>query len=346
MSIPVAHHVVVVSFAVAAAAAMSLSFAACASELGSPSAALRDGDAGNDAPISTAQQCARTEDCRNHNELCLLTAGQAVRSCQLPPMGGACDVDADGAVGDTSACYPGARCQPVPRDLSMRGGMCSFQGPQAPAFAVDDDAPKISLSEPNALRSYDSTNPITLRWTRPSLPADAITVAVILRSVPQREGQTNRLRNPQDLVWIWASTDPGNASPGQVSLGAGHSSLAADGSLGARYATERLANGRYWWFVYALRAGRVVAASDVVGFRVGPDFVSVPCASVETCTAALPGEVADTVACVGGRCRRRCASDVDCPGQGARCEFAERVTASNGENVPRGAFCSVILPRS
>lgn len=346
MNTPAAHHLVVVSFSLVVAAAMSLSFAACADRADfSPTS--RAGDAGDDdGPFTAVQQCVRTEDCRHHNELCLPTPGQAVRSCQLPPMNAACDVDADGGVGDTSACYPGARCQPVPRDLSMRGGLCSFQGPQAPTFVVDDAAPKISLSEPNALRRYDNTNAVTLRWTRPTLPADAITVAVILRNVPQRDGQTNRLRNPQDLVWIWASTDPGNATPGEVSLSAGHTSVAADGSLGARYATERLGNGRYWWFVYALRAGRVVAASDVVSFRVGPDFVSVPCTTVETCTRALPGEAADTVACVGGRCRRRCASDIDCPGQGARCEFTMTVTATADENIPRGAFCSVVTTGS
>lgn len=297
-------------------------------------------DAGADAG-ATFQQCVHHDDCPQHNQLCLLTPGMAVRSCQAPTTAECMPGDAPMGV-DVLGCYPGARCQPVTADLSRSGGLCSFQGPRAPAFELDPTTPKISLTEPNALLRYAPTQALTLRWTRPALPADAITVAAIFKRVPQRVGQDNRVANPQDIVWLWASTEPGAAMPGEVSLRAGRTGLAADGSLGPAYPRDRLDAGRYWWFVYALRAGRVVATSDVLSFLVGDDVPSITCSDVETCTRALPaGEASDAVACVGGRCRRRCASDVDCPGAGGRCAFEETVSATGRASIPRGAFCVV-----
>jgi hypothetical protein len=180
---------------------------------------------------------------------------------------------------------------------------------------------------------------VQLRWTPPQLPADAITVAAIFKNVPQRVGDSNRVANPGDLLWIWSSTDPGTSTrPGVVALDAGHRGVTATGEMGPAFGTSRLPAGRYWWFVYALRNGSVVSTSNVLPFRVGSDTAAVACASVDDCTRLIPGELPDTVSCIASRCRRRCASDLDCPGAGVRCEFETTIASPGG--IRRGAFCT------
>jgi hypothetical protein len=88
--------------------------------------------------------------------------------------------------------------------------------------------------------------------------------------------------------------------------------------------------------------GVVVAASDVVSFRVGNEFPTVACESVDACTAAIAGELPDTIACVEGRCRQRCASDLDCPGVGTRCELGTALLPLDYDGALRhGAFCTL-----
>ncbi len=325
----------VTSCATLAAGALGLS--ACASDASAPSAGF-DRDGGVDAP-STGMQCRRTEDCPAHNDVCVFTSGSILGVCGPPPDEGRCDPD-EGAL-DAPGCYPGARCQPVPRERSAAGGLCSFQAPQAPVFTSPVALPKISVTAPGALTVLRPTDGVQLRWTPPALPPDAVVVAVVLARPPQRAGAANRIANPADVVWAWASTDPGaSTTPGAVALEAGHRGVTASGELGPRYAGNLLPAGRYWWFVFAQRAGVVVAASDVLSFRVGRDFASVACATVDDCTRLIPGELPDTVGCVEGACRRRCASDFDCPGVGGRCELTVTVSA----DARRGAFCTPVTP--
>jgi hypothetical protein len=89
--------------------------------------------------------------------------------------------------------------------------------------------------------------------------------------------------------------------------------------------------------------GGVRATSEVFSFRVGGDIAEQPCTSVDECVALIPGESADLVACVYGLCRRRCASDMDCPGAGRGCDVTTTLSPPDGgmvdNDIPRGGFC-------
>lgn len=311
---------------------------ACSSESNAGGTSTDPPDAAVDGPVLTQNACRRTDDCEAHNRICVFAPGAEVGSCEVPPESGRCAPSGNDGV-DNPRCYPGARCQPVEMAQSPIGGLCSFQAPQAPVFTFDTEPPKISATAPGVLTALRPTDGVQLRWAPPAIPADAITVAAIFTNVPQRVSGTNRIANPQDLLWIWSSTDPGASTrPGTVALESGHRGVTTNGEMGPRFGTNQLAAGRYWWFVYAIRNGAVIVTSDVLPFRVGNDFTSIACADVNTCTRMIPGELPDTVACIAGRCRRRCASDLDCPGVAVRCEFE---TLVEGNNVRRGAYCSV-----
>lgn len=333
-----AHHLAVTLFAAVALASGAYLLAACGSESAAGPTFERDASAPDDASPGTTLQCRRTEDCLAHNHICIFDAGAPVGHCEPPRDGGSCTPTGE-AVIDNESCYPGARCQEVPATQSASGGLCSFEAPLAPLFSLDTDAPKISAAAPNVLTVLRPTDGVQLRWTPPVVPADTITVAVIFKNVPQRQGNTNRVSNPSDLLWIWSSTDPGSSTrPGTVALESGHRGIAANGELGPDMGTNQLPAGRYWWFVYAMRGGSVVATSDVLPFRVGADAAAVRCGTVDDCTRQIPGELPDNVACITGLCRRRCASDLDCPGVGGHCDLTG--TVSGVSSVRRGAFCS------
>lgn len=310
--------------------------AACA-DGGSPAGNLAVPDGG-----PTASPCGVTSNCANHNEFCVRGPSANEGACIAPMNGGLCAPTAS-PLAEVPGCYPGARCQPVPTTQSPLGGMCSFGEAPGAVFQVAGGE-KIALQEPSPFNTYTAEQAITFRWTPPAgQTADTTAVTVLTRRPPLREPQHNRLRNPQDIVWIWASTDPGGAAPGAVSLRAGRRGLRADGSLGEGFSADTLPAGRYWWLTYTLRDGAVRAASDVFTFRVGPDVAEEPCANVSQCIERIPGEPADLIACVYGRCRRRCASDVDCPGARRRCAVSQTLSPPDGgapEELPRGAFCA------
>ncbi len=323
-------------FSLAAIGVGASALTACGAETGAPSS-FRDPDAGVPDVGVGGTQCRRSDDCPTHNEICVFEAGSSLGTCQVPPDRGRCAPTGEDAF-DNAACYPGAQCQPVALAQSTSGGLCSFQAPQAPLFGLPPTAPKFSATSPGGLTVIRPSDGVQLRWTPAAIPPDAITVAVVFKNVPQREGTTNRISNPGDIVWIWTSTDPGSSTrPGVVALEAGHRGVSAGGEMGPRFGTNQLGAGRYWWFVFALRNGAVLATSSVLPFRVGGDFASVSCASVDDCTRLIPGELPDTVSCIASRCRRRCASDLDCPGVGSLCEFDAVVP---GSGVRRGAFCT------
>ena len=333
-----ARSIAVTLLAVGALIGGALQLAACGNEASAGPSFNSDAGAPDDALPGTSLQCLRAEDCSAHNHICVFGPGERVGHCEPPPDGGSCTPTGEASI-DNPTCYPGARCQEVPATQSASGGLCSFEAPLAPLFNLANGAPKISASAPNVLTVLRPADGVQLRWTPPAVPADAITIAVIFKNVPQRQGAINRVSNPSDLLWIWSSTDPGASTrPGTVALESGHRGVTATGELGPSMGTNQLPAGRYWWFVYALRAGAVIATSDVLPFRVGADSVAVSCGTVDDCTRQIPGELPDTVACISGRCRRRCASDLDCPGAGARCDLAS--TVPGVRDIRRGAFCT------
>ena len=317
--------------------------AACSDSTGAEPTAFTPDSGPAATPDASFRGCLRTADCPQHNHICVFLDGTGTGTCEAPPDEGRCNPNEAPAGVDAPGCYPGARCQAVPVTRSMLGGLCSFQSPQAPLFASPTALPKISLTAPNLLSELRPSDGVQLRWTPPALPADAVVVATVFDHPPQRDGSVNRIANPADLLWIWSSTDPGASTmPGVVALSAGHQGAPNGASLGPAFGTNQLAAGRYWWFVYALRGGAVVAASDVVSFRVGNEFPSVTCASVDACTAAIAGELPDTVACVEGMCRQRCASDLDCPGVGTRCQLGTALLPLDYDGALRhGAFCTL-----
>ena len=309
------------------------------SRLQSPAAGWDGGrdDAGVNATCGVSNQCPR------HNDICVRDPGANEGACLPPTRGGLCAPTGDATSPEVPGCYPGARCQPVPQTQSELGGMCSFTGTPGAIFQLPD-GPKIALQEPSPFNTYGERQAISFRWTPPpGQTADTTAVAVLMRRVPQRDANYNRLRNPQDIVWIWSSTEPGGAAPGSVSLRAGRQGVRADGTLGDPYTSDSLAPGRYWWMTYTLRDGGVRATSEVFSFRVGDDIAEQPCTSVAQCIALIPGESSDLVACVYGLCRRRCASDMDCPGAGRGCNVATTLDPPDGgmvdNDIPRGGFC-------
>ncbi len=296
-----------------------------------------EADAGTDAATSG---CRRADDCPDHNDLCVFDSPTATNGRCAPPVDeGRCTPDSTGSVVGTSQCYPGARCEPVPANLSALGGLCSFHAPAAPLFTSGITLPKISLSSPDGFTTLRAEDGVQLRWVPPAVPADAIMVAAVLRAPPQRAQGANRVANAGDVVWLWSSQDPGTAAqPGTVALEAGWR-VGSAGQPTARFGTNVLAEGRYWWFVYAIRAGTVVATSDVLSFTVGALADGGACVLVDQCVAQMPGELPDTVACIQGQCRRRCASDLDCPGLGARCDL--QTTVRTELSTPRrGGYCT------
>jgi hypothetical protein len=188
------------------------------------------------------------------------------------------------------------------------------------------------------------TDGISLQWVPPATSPDTTLVAVVLKAPPQRTSQVNRIANARDVVWIWSSTQPGsNTQPGRVPLGAGHRSIDTEGQLGASFGRNTLDEGRYWWFVYGIRGGVVSIASDVLSFRVGAGGPRVSCRDVNQCVTGIVGELPDTVACIGGMCRRRCASNFDCPGLPGRCDMTSTLVATDvdASRPPRGGYCAL-----
>jgi hypothetical protein len=285
--------------------------------------------------------CTQTRDCMQYNEICVAVGdGGTEKTCNPPPNGGRCS---PGTTNETATCYPDARCQPVATTVAGMTGLCSFQPVPAPIFNFDRRTPKISVTAPNTETELRPVDGIRLSWVPPAVSADTVVVAVVMKSFPQREGLSNRISNIADIQWIWSSTAPGTSTqPGNVPLEAGRRSINPDGSLGQPYATNILVPGRYWWFVYAMRNGVVVTASDILNFRVGTDNAVVSCADVNQCAAAYRGHPADTLACIDSKCMHRCASDLDCSGIGTRCNTTRALTSAETTTLRRGGYCEQI----
>lgn len=325
-----------VSCVLAGVVAASLGLVACGSQEASGAPNPTDAD----VPEVGRSPCSVTAECRAHNEVCVRTSSTSSGTCQPPT--GRCNLN----VAPESQCYPDARCQavPTPGQPTTTEGLCSFQAPARSVFDVSE--PKIELTSPTAVTVLRANDGVSLRWMQARITSDAITVAVVMNEVPSLDGQGNRLARPEKIVWIWSSAEPtGPVMAGAVPLQYGRAGLMPDGRLGAEYGRNTLADGRYWWFVYAIRNGRVFAASDVQPFRVGADYdANRRCAGDTECVTA--GELPETVACINGFCRQRCASDFDCPPVGSRCALERTFTLSQVDSgtVRRGAFCESTVP--
>ncbi len=306
---------------------------------GSNAAGLFSPDAGTAADAAggtpAVVSCQTIADCPS-DQICRRNfSTDFLGHCETPT--GSCDGPADTA-DLTGRCYPGSRC-----DLSGLGsgstGLCVFSPASRAAFPT---AGTISLDSPTERTALTAMDGFTLQWgALPANASGATTVAVIMTALPVRDPATNQLRNWTHVRWIWSSADPGGAvQEGAVPLRFGARGLNPAGGLSAtRWQQDTMDEGTYWWFVYAIDRGSVVASSAVQRFRVGPDRnPQRSCNTEEECVEA--GDFPETAACIQARCMRRCASDLDCPAVGSRCDFTVTVTGQNRHS----GFCSGILP--
>jgi hypothetical protein len=263
--------------------------------------------------------CSRTQDCAA-NRVCQPSPGESVSRCRVPS--GRCSPERVAV-----DCYPDARCETA----SGRDGFCSFR----PAVRmVFNTTSTIALERPNRESDLSATSGVLLQWTPLRGVSGAVTLAVITDAIPTLDFATGRIQNADRVRWIWSSAEPGGpVMDGTVPLRYGRAGVLRDGRLGAAYGGDTLPAGMYYWFVYAMLRGEVVASSVAQTFRVGlavPDLRR--CTTVSDCFESS----ADALLfdCITGLCKRRCASDLDC--ETGRCAL-EAPPPSGGR---RGAFCA------
>lgn len=301
------------------AAAFGFALHACAdSALGSE---FRPGADAAAAPLDPI--CIRTQDC-DANRVCQPVPSEGVSRCRVPT--GRCTPERV-----SIDCYPDARCEA----RANAEGFCSFLPPVRVVFPTSSS---ITLEQPNRESDIPTTAGVLLQWTPLRGVTGAVTVAAITDAAPNLDTLTGRIRNHQNVRWIWSSAEPGGpVMEGTVPLRYGRAGVNREGQPGAPYARDTLPQGTYYWFVFATVRGEVVASSVAQSFRVGlpvPDLRS--CQSVSDCFESA----ADTLVfdCIAATCRRRCASDVDC--EVGRCAL----DASPPVGGRRGAYCATDAP--
>ncbi len=258
--------------------------------------------------------CDRTQDCAN-NLVCRPGDDDGVSRCQVPT--GRCTperVSVD--------CYPDARCE--------TGGVCTFRPPVRVVFPT---MRSVALELPNRESDLPVGAGLLLQWSPLRGVSGAVTVAVIMDATPTLDLATGRIRNHQNVRWIWSSADPGGpVMEGAVPLRYGRAGVDRNGVPGALYGGDTLPQGTYYWFVFSTARGEVVASSVAQSFRVGE-----PVPDLRRCTSG--SDCFETAAdallydCIASACRRRCASNADC--DTGRCAL-EDTPPANGR---RGAYC-------
>jgi hypothetical protein len=272
------------------------------------------------AALSRDRECRRTQDCAE-NRVCQPSPGESVSRCQVPT--GRCTperVSVD--------CYPDARCETG----SSGEGSCSFRPPVRVVFPTSSS---IALERPNRESDLPVGAGVLLQWSPLRGVAGAVTVAAIMNATPTLDVATGRIRNHQNIRWIWSSAEPGGpVMEGTVPLRYGRAGVDRNGVPGVMYSGDTLPQGTYYWFVFSTVRGAVVASSVAQSFRVGlpvPDLRS--CTTVSDCfESAADALLYD---CVQSACRRRCASEVDC--ETGLCALG----ASPPAGGRRGAYCEV-----
>ncbi len=313
----------------------SVALHACSSMDASPSNIPAGSDSG--VGIPSRQLCVRTSDCNARNEVCA-RPGTAFAGMCVPPTG-SCDPEAP----IEGQCYPDARC-----DVSLRApdgrGSCSFQSPARVVFPAVET--RIALETPRSDTEILATSGFSFQWQPLRGVAGAVTVALVSRQPPSLDPVSGRITNTTAVVWAWSTAEPGNtmgdqrAVDGTVPVRFGRRGIARDGSFGAAWGRDTMDPGQYWWFVYAINQGEVVATSVAQGFVVaGAPSRPVSCTQSSQCIG--PGDLPELFECYQSQCRRRCASDLDCRAEGTVCRFDDTVASTAG--VRRGAFCGTVV---
>lgn len=277
---------------------------------------------GPDAGLAASRDpvCRRTQDCEA-NRVCQPAPGESVSRCQVPT--GRCTPEAVAV-----DCYPDARCETG----SSGEGACTFRPPVRVVFPTSSS---IALERPNRESDLPVGAGVLLQWSPLRGVSGAVTVAAIMDATPTLDVATGRIRNHQNVKWIWSSAEPGGpVMDGTVPLRYGRAGVDRNGVPGAMFNGDALPQGTYYWFVFSTVRGVVVASSVAQSFRVGlpvPDLRR--CASVSDCfESAADALLYD---CVQSACRRRCASNVDCE------TGACALSAAPPTGGRRGAYCEV-----
>ncbi len=288
-----------------------------------------------DAGATVGERCNRTADCDSRNEVCMRRDGINA-FCEVPS--GTCDPEAP----IEGQCYPDARC-----DLSTVApdgrGRCSFQPPSRAVFPVEG---RIELEGPTQDTELFPTTGFSFRWQPLRDGGDVVMVAMVSRQPPSFDPARGRISNWSAVTWAWSTAEPGNtlgdgrAVDGTVPVRFGHRGVSRDGAFGPAWESDTLPAGSYWWFVYAIRGGRVIATSVAQAFVVGAT-PSRPLACAASTDCVLPGDLPELFECYAAQCRRRCASDVDCRDQGTRCALSGTVMRLGA--VRPGAFCETVV---
>lgn len=277
-----------------------------------------------------AAPCEAITGC-DSNRVCVITAPNTTGRCEIPD--GRC-TSAEAAARE---CYPDARCQ-FRSDASDGGavsGQCTFAPPSRQGFSVPA---QITLQRPANDALAPAIQDVSFQWEPPTAErgVQTTTVAVVMDTVPVIT-PTRQIANRTHIKWIWSSADPGGpVQDGTVPFHFGRRGVAADGSLGAQWGADSLAPGTYVWFVFAIVQGQVVASSAVQKFAVGV-ATAPPAFCLRNSDCVQGAELPEMVECVRSRCRRRCASDLDCSAYGGTCDF----TVITGSRTRHGAFCAL-----
>ncbi|MBL8603723.1 MAG: hypothetical protein JNK72_17485 [Myxococcales bacterium] len=265
----------------------------------------------DDNRLTVGTTCDQESQCRR-NLTCVLRPGDTKKTCQ--PVTGVCG-------GASEFCFEGARCasnrclfSPVPET--------TFQGVSATVGLTTPTAQQRYALSPGAAGARVDT----FQWSLPTgltLSPEAVVVAAVLNAPPRRRSGTNTLANPDAIQWIWTSDTAAGGTMLRAELGDGRRGITRDGSL-LGPALQTLPPASYWWLVYVLERGTVVAVSEVRTFEVYDPTAPAQrerCQRREDCVGA--GQTSLQFDCVAQRCVRRCSSDGDCVGA-TRCDLVRQ----------------------
>jgi hypothetical protein len=165
----------------------------------------------------------------------------------------------------------------------------------------DDDIPILA---PTSGQVFASTDALTFRW----MPVQDAVMVNVFDGLPPMLFDIDELQ----AHLIWGAALPANHLP-QVRWDEGFN--VANG-IWLPGTPERPVGGTLYFLVTAVRDGKAIAASDLIGFWSGdtPSWAvpGAPCGS----DVAIPGTCDSPIGplvCFQRQCRRLCSSDADCP---------------------------------
>jgi len=242
-----------------------------------------------------AVECSATRACATPGDGC----DQINRECY--PVNGDCSED---------PCYQFSAVSPVADVTCGADNFCHLEPLPMPPPWLDsfDPSPDLALSAPAPGQSFAAASDVELSWADPGTSV----IAYILAAIPQNARSVA-------MAAIWGIAVPADGSP---------SAQLADGSaiVGGVWTADPVTlpvDQPLYAFVFTLSHGEVKHLSMLVPFRIAGAWAKLG----DVCEGAThlpddcfnPGAVQ---ACRDRRCRRVCASHVDCADLGLACAEA------------------------